>query len=183
MFYAPDTKFTEIMKLLIGAGANVNHSDRYRSTTLLAVALIGEYEWIEMLLEAGADANAASEINDTPLMFAACNFQNDVNSARILLKAGAVVNACSYYGVTALNSAAFGAPVEMMALLLLHGSIINHQNGNGQNALTTHLCESELCNFPIDNDVAVADPGFSKWGGAVLSQMGGRTSCFQVKSA
>ena len=29
----------------------------------------------------------------------------------------------------------------------------------------------------------VADPGFSKWGGAVLSQMGGRTSCFQVKSA
>ena len=30
---------------------------------------------------------------------------------------------------------------------------------------------------------AVADPGFSKWGGTVLSQMGGRTSCFQVKSA
>ena len=29
--------------------------------------------------------------------------------------------------------------------------------------------------------LAVADPGFSKWGGAVLSQMGGRTSCFQVK--
>ena len=29
----------------------------------------------------------------------------------------------------------------------------------------------------------VADPGFSKWGGTVLSQMGGRTSCFQVKSA
>ena len=31
--------------------------------------------------------------------------------------------------------------------------------------------------------ISVADPGFSKWGGAVLSQMGGRTSCFQVKSA
>ena len=31
--------------------------------------------------------------------------------------------------------------------------------------------------------LTVADPGFSKWGGAVLSQMGGRTSCFQVKSA
>ena len=31
--------------------------------------------------------------------------------------------------------------------------------------------------------MAVADPGFSKWGGAVLSQMGGCTSCFQVKSA
>ena len=29
----------------------------------------------------------------------------------------------------------------------------------------------------------VADPGFSKWGGTVLSQMGGHTSCFQVKSA
>ena len=32
-------------------------------------------------------------------------------------------------------------------------------------------------------ELPVADPGFSKWGGAVLSQMGGRTSCFQVKSA
>ena len=36
---------------------------------------------------------------------------------------------------------------------------------------------------PFPNERTVADPGFSKWGGAVLSQMGGRTSCFQVKSA
>ena len=36
---------------------------------------------------------------------------------------------------------------------------------------------------PIVLQETVADPGFSKWGGAVLSQMGGRTSCFQVKSA
>ena len=35
----------------------------------------------------------------------------------------------------------------------------------------------EVCAEPV------ADPGFSKWGGTVLSQMGGRTSCFQVKSA
>ena len=30
---------------------------------------------------------------------------------------------------------------------------------------------------------SVADPGFSKWGGAVFVANGGRTSCFQVKSA
>ena len=35
----------------------------------------------------------------------------------------------------------------------------------------------------ISQNKAVADPGFSKWGDALLSQMGGRTSCFQVKSA
>ena len=39
--YIPDAKFTEIMKLLIGAGANVNHSDQYGWTTLLEVALVG----------------------------------------------------------------------------------------------------------------------------------------------
>ena len=88
-------------------------------------------------------------------MYAACNSQNDVNSARILLKAGAVVNACNNYGTTALNNAALGAPIEMIALLLLHGSIINHKNGNGQNALTTHLYEAPLCNFPVDNDVVM----------------------------
>ena len=37
--------------------------------------------------------------------------------------------------------------------------------------------------MPFYDTDAVADPGFSKWGGAVLSQMGGCTSCFQVKSA
>ena len=42
---------------------------------------------------------------------------------------------------------------------------------------------SSLENTKIEQADTVADPGFSKWGGAVLSQMGGRTSCFQVKSA
>ena len=43
----------------------------------------------------------------------------------------------------------------MIALLLLHGSIINHKKGNGQNALTTHLYEAPLCNFPVDNDIVM----------------------------
>ena len=43
---------------------------------------------------------------------------------------------------------------------------------------------SQNSKYKIQTDsITVADPGFSKWGGAVLSQMGGRTSCFQVKSA
>ena len=48
-----------------------------------------------------------------------------------------------------------------------------------------HLAIEWICNVQYCNDMhlTVADPGFSKWGGAVLSQMGGRTSCFQVKSA
>ena len=41
----------------------------------------------------------------------------------------------------------------------------------------------EVFAFVGSNTLTVADPGFSKWGGAVLSQMGGCTSCFQVKSA
>ena len=44
-------------------------------------------------------------------------------------------------------------------------------------AVNEDFCMIKLPSFPV------ADPGFSKWGGAVLSQMGGRTSCFQVKSA
>ena len=153
--YIPDAKFTEIMKLLIGAGTDVNHSDRYGSTTLWEVACIGNCELMQMLLDAGADVNAACEKNYTALMYAACNVQKDVNSARILLKAGAVVNACDYYEITALNNAALGAPVEMIALLLVHGSIINHEHYTGQNALTTHLYEAKPSNFPVDNDVVM----------------------------
>ena len=43
--------------------------------------------------------------------------------------------------------------------------------------------DSSTSGFQNMDKYSVADPGFSKWGGAVLSQMGGRTSCFQVKSA
>ena len=54
---------------------------------------------------------------------------------------------------------------------------LNHIPGpNITNPSKLHLLVSP-------NKIAVADPGFSKWGGAVLSQMGGRTSCFEVKSA
>ena len=47
------------------------------------------------------------------------------------------------------------------------------------------ICSSNKTEFKQKEPVqeAVADPGFSKWGGTVLSQMGGHTSCFQVKSA
>ena len=46
--------------------------------------------------------------------------------------------------------------------------------------ITDHFIK---CNLEFLIMFSVADPGFSKWGRAVLSQMGGRTSCFQVKSA
>ena len=129
-----------IMKLLIGAGADVNHSHRHE-TTLMQVALAGHSERTQMLLQAGADVNAASVGSHTALMYAVCSLQLDLNCPRILLEAGALINACNIYGVTALIEAALGAIVEMVALVLLHGSLINHENCEGQNALTIHLCE------------------------------------------
>ena len=53
------------------------------------------------------------------------------------------------------------------------------------NIFALYLCHTlSVCQLlDSKHTFPVADPGFSKWGGTVLSQMGGRTSCFQVKSA
>ena len=67
-----DPKFTVIIKLLIQAGADVNHLGGHE-TTLMQVALTGHCEQTQMLLEAGTDVNAASEEGHTALMYAICN--------------------------------------------------------------------------------------------------------------
>ena len=42
------------------------------------------------------------------------------------------------------------------------------------------FCKKKLTNILIGKEKRCRPKGFSKWGGTVLSQMGGRTSCFHM---
>lgn len=75
---------------------------------------------VQMLLEAGADANGRSYFGETALMHAAsCGNREGVG---ILLKAGADVNTKVEYSGTALRQAAREGKTEMMLLLLRSGA-------------------------------------------------------------
>ena len=82
-------------------------------------------------------------------------------------------------------------PIKLRVTISSHVCLYWHYSGHviglPGNSLGTEVNIIKLRSvFLIDLNnlnISVADPGFSKWGGAVLSQMGGHTSCFQVKSA
>ena len=58
---------TEIVKLLLEHGADVNTKSRDGGTALHAAAFLGRIETVKFLLEKGADANLRSNIGGTPM--------------------------------------------------------------------------------------------------------------------
>ena len=89
---------------------------------LIYVAADGDSRAVLTLLENGADANAPFPIVGTrALMVAAAHGHKD--TVRVLLDAGAEVNAKDFTGWTALHAAAFKGDPEIVQLLLEHGGI------------------------------------------------------------
>ena len=91
------------VKLLLAAGVPID--SRSQGQTALIAAILGKYKTLTpMLIDAGADVNAADDNNATPLYFAAqrCAWTEIVQS---LLKHGAKTDPATAGGSTALQNA------------------------------------------------------------------------------
>ena len=108
---------------------------------LSALHLAVQYRRLEvarLLLKAGADPEARYPLNgETPLMRAARN--NDPDSAWILIKSGAKVDAQGFSGLTALMVAANHGCFEVARILLESGADPNRTAPNGRSARTDAL--------------------------------------------
>jgi uncharacterized protein len=88
---AVDNGHTDVAKLLLDRGADVNACETHGGqTALMWAAANRSAEIVKLLLDHGADARARSTRGFTPLLFAAQ--QGEVESGRLLLRAGADVN-------------------------------------------------------------------------------------------
>ena len=86
-------------------------------------AFFGHPGIVALLLERGADVDAVArnaQVRTTALQAAAAS--GDTESARLLVEAGADVNAAQPGGFTALHAAAANGNEELVALLLEHGA-------------------------------------------------------------
>jgi ankyrin repeat protein len=92
---------TEIVALLLDAGASVNGKDQYGYTALHEAAFWGREEVAKLLIERNADVNARADNGFTPLHESAR--LNTPAVARLLLAAGAQVNAKDKEGRTPLS--------------------------------------------------------------------------------
>ncbi len=92
------------------------------SEELLSAAKKGDAAAVKSLLSKGADVNAKTRYNQTPLMLAA--MQGHIEIVKTMLEAGADVNVTDtfYKSVTALSAAAERGHAEIVKLLLEKGA-------------------------------------------------------------
>src|SRR5690606_36221286 len=93
----------------------------------------GELDQAQLLLERGADANAA-EANGTTALHWAVN-RGDRELVAALIKAGADVNARNASGASAMSEAALLGDTQLLSLLLEAGADVESPNADGMTAL------------------------------------------------
>lgn len=136
---------TEIMLMLLGAGANVNLQGGTHGYALHAAAAAQDTrgsERVQILLSAGADVNAQGGRYGYALQAAACGDTPEVVQG--FLSFGADVNAQGGEYGNALNAAIFRENTEIMQLLLDAGADTNVQGGYYGYALQAAACKDDI---------------------------------------
>jgi ankyrin repeat protein len=120
-------------------------NNEWRSTPLMFAAQksngTSSLDTVKLLLDRGADINAANRNGYTALMFAAqqSNGTSSLDTVKLLLDRGADINAADRNGYTALMIAAQESngtsSLDTVKLLLDRGADINAANSNGDTAL------------------------------------------------
>lgn len=139
----------EMVRTLLKGGADPNAKETIGGHTALVFALSERHAAVvDELVKRGANVQAGSKTGFTPLMFAAQ--QGDVDSARILLRAGAKPNDAQPKSATTplmIASAMVHAPV--VDLLLDNGADPNAVDSNGYAPLHRAVRDSD---YGIDLD-------------------------------
>ena len=151
LMMAARTGKTDALKVLLEAGGKVNEREKWGGTTALMWAVSERHpEAVKLLIEQGADVKARSNfvpaagfegrtpVADntdrkveefasgwlTPLMLAAR--EDDMESARLLVAAGADVNAVAGDGKNALNLAIFNGNYDLASYLVDNKADVNN---------------------------------------------------------
>jgi ankyrin repeat protein len=126
------TRHTEMVKLLLDKGADVN-AETAGFTALSFASSVGRTEIVKLLLDKGANVNVIPIDGVTPLISASSG--GYVEIVKLLLDKGADVNANPNNRLTALMFALGRGNTELTKLLLDRGADVNVKNNSGQTYL------------------------------------------------
>lgn len=170
LLYAIHSRDTALVKLLVEAGAEVNHTNDYGASTMGEAAMVGDVEMLRVLLANGGGVNLANHEGETPLMVVAR--AGNVAAAELLLSYGADVNARERWGgqSAAMWAAAQHQP-DMLRLLTRYGADVNVHS-------TPRLWERRILSEPRPKDMNKG--GFSPLQYAARK---GCTECIEVLAA
>ena len=123
-----------VAKLLIDSRANIEATSVFGARPLHWAASVGLPSTAELLVQRGAEPEAkCTEFGATPLYWAVFAFGSHgpakkralLNSAKVLIKAGASINTKNKQGVSALECSRHAESKEMFELLLQHSEGTN----------------------------------------------------------
>ncbi|KAJ3658220.1 hypothetical protein Zmor_009973 [Zophobas morio] len=127
------TKNTEVLKLLLDKGSNVNTPNSTGLTPLHYACLGGNVDNVKLLLENNAMINFVDEDRNNPLHVAL--FWNNRNVAKFLIDNGIDINARNGNLKTALHFACENGDYEVTEKLLENNASINVLDKNDKNGL------------------------------------------------
>ena len=111
---------SEMVRILVEGGVDVNKSDAFGDPPLHAAIDQGDDGMVSLLLEVGADVDAKNTFGDPALHRAI--LKGDSEMVRSLVDAGANVNITNAYGDSALELAVEEDNKEILQILLAEGS-------------------------------------------------------------
>lgn len=140
MYTAGSLRDSEPIMLLLKAGARIDAQSKSGETALMVAAYMGNDATARVLLKHGASVHLVDNKNQTPLMRVSFD---GIDTMRLLLDAGSLVNAQSTTGGTALmamvkasrNARSQSGKPNTMSLLLKSGASIDQVNNQGWTAL------------------------------------------------
>ncbi|KAK9883902.1 hypothetical protein WA026_004844 [Henosepilachna vigintioctopunctata] len=109
-----------VVKILVQAGADVNHATKTNSTPLRAACFDGRLDIARYLIKHNADINIANKYNNTCLMIAA--YKGHVDVVSFLLENGANPDEKALCGATALHFAAECGHADVVKELLKYNA-------------------------------------------------------------
>lgn len=139
------------VKLLLKAGADINHRDDEGQTALFRAAFDDHRDALKALLEGGADVRAVDKKNHTALEYAVIREHHKAMS--LLIAAKADVNHVSHDSL--LGHAARFGDVEAVHLLLSAGANVNLRDKDGRTPLMCGVAHPRVVKQLIDKKADV----------------------------
>jgi len=133
---SPDISTQELKRLIAAKKQTINLHDADGLTPMLYAVQRNKYDWAQILIDTGADVNLPAQTTHvTPLHVAA--FKGNLNMMKLLLDAGANVDAVDCKNSTPLHYAALEGKPEAAMLLLVEG--VNCEIADGAGFTPLHI--------------------------------------------
>lgn len=145
----------DVISILVDRGADVEAKNGSGYTPLHEAILAQKLDCCRRLIEKGANPNARTG-NDWPLLHVACEACTSIEIPKVLLDAGADIDAVSAGGRSALHLVCEGAirrPVRCCELLLAKGCRVDIRDSQGWTPLHRAIYHGhvELCRLLVSN--------------------------------